>query len=201
MGHGVTSLHNSLLISNFPRISWNLDNKWVMELHHFRTVYWFPISHESVISLIINGSWSYTTSEQFTDFQFPTNQLFMMMYIQVTLDMRSLSEWLITKLTFVGLNTSMYHIMSLQFRFPWKSFATFWAKEATRFSSDGSKLFQLFLSPRCRWNHAACFDSVAYSKPTWKKQKNIFIWVSTRKPVFGGLGTTKAQTSLRICAV
>ena len=123
------------------------------------------------------------------------------MYIQVTLDMRSLSEWLITKLTFVGLNPCMNHIMSLQFRFPRKTFVTIWAREATRFSGDGSKLFQMFLSPRCLWSHAACFDSVTYSKPTWKKQKNIFIWASTRKTGFGGLRTTKALTSLRIPAV
>ena len=171
MNQFVTALNNSLLISNFPPIScsWWCTYKWRLRWGRCRND-WSQNRHLwAYTDICVSINWH---SKQFTDFHFPTNQLFMMMYIQVTLDMRSLSEWLVTKLTFVGLNTRMYHIMSFQFRFPWKTFATIWTREATRFSGDGSKLFQLFLSPRCQWSHAACFDSVPYSKPTWKKHKN-----------------------------
>ena len=101
------------------------------------------------------------------------NQMFWMMNWNVGLEMRSLSEWTFTKLTFVRLNASMYHIMPSHFVIVWKSFATIWARVATRFSRDRKELFP---STRCQWGHAVHCESVTCGYQIWNKNKGRLLY-------------------------
>ena len=119
-------------------------------------------------------------SSLISECKFLMNQMFWMMYWDVSLEMRSLSEWTVTKLTSVGLSASMYHIMPFHFVIVWKSFATIWARVATRFSRDRKELFP---STRCQWSYAVHCESVTCCYQIWNEHKNRYSWTKCFKTV------------------
>ena len=95
-------------------------------------------------------------------------EFFFMPCVQMRLEMSTLSERAITKLTFMWLSSRMYHIMQFEFRIGSKTFATIWTREAARFLVDRSMLFHLVNSSWCWWQLPATFYCVTGCKPIWK---------------------------------